>query len=305
MDIWRGHELGYMPLMLFLGEEGYSPLTGMFHQDAGISTPLWINNQSGEIYPFFNMPAAVDAFTRLVEWINLGLIEIWDGEYSPGNRFPIILYDSALLGLIQSNISYDEYTAVILPGASTIMADFYGVGGGAVATPGTDTRVFFEFLEWLTFPENHRNFVYGIEGVDYISDNDGYLIDWLDTVYSNWLGSFLFINNIMERQIVHPSQFLLDYYEKIDNVPEPVFPLQTNDRLSIGHALATDTVYSQAVTAKALRMNLLYQQLFSGSVEADAARTIIEDAFNEISNIIGIDSAERLVRQIMPSMAGD
>jgi hypothetical protein len=46
-------------------------------------------------------------------------------------------------------------------------------------------------------------------------------------------------------------------------------------------------------------MNLLYQQLFSVDLEADAARTIIEDAFNEISNIIGIDSAERLVRERM------
>jgi len=296
-DRWWGRDFGYAPLNLFLNDAGYMPLTGMFLQEAGISNPLWRNEEDGEIAAFFNIPEAINAIIRPLELRDAGLVEIWDGEQEVGDIFPTILIDSAFNSFHLLGINPDLYTMQVFPKASSAIISTLGSGGGAIASANADLSEFFRFLEWLTVVDNYRFFMFGIEGEDYLSDDMGYISELLNPDYSGWGGRMYFRNDKMLQQIFHQSQASLDYHEALDAVPLPEFPLDVDGRLSVGFELATNDAFSDAMNRIAGEMDTLLQQIYGTHIETEMARSMVEEVFERSGRVIGINLAEQLTRE--------
>ena len=294
-DILWGANMGYLPLNLFLPEAGFSSLAGMFSQEAGVATPLWLNNESGEILPFYEIPEAAEAFVRLLEWRDAGLIEIWDGVSQAEYPFPAILLDSSYTYFGSLGIERELYTIHFFEQVSAVVTG--GWAGGAIAAPGTDIRPLLNFLEWLTFPENYRLFKYGTEGVDHSLDEAGYIHELFNWSYINWQGRMFFRNDSLWYGLYPGSPAWLDHLYEQANAPLPEFPLTSRQRLDIGFALASDVMFNDAMLNRMpMYMEQLNLRLFGEYTTISEATAFTEEIFRRIADINGITAAEELVR---------
>lgn len=296
-DSLPGPIFGYLPLNFFLRDAGYSPLIGMLLQETHVPIPLWINDESGEIQGFYEIPAAVDAMLQPLVWRNAGLFEIWNGQ-ELRDIYPTILVDSAVANLHWTDFYRHNYTIIVIPPAVTYIS--YNSGHVAIAPPNADIRPFLQFLEWLTIPENYRLFMFGIEGLDYALDSEGYIVEFLNEEYHSWIGRILFNNILMQESLRHISEFDKNFIDIMYNTVTPEFPLDRETRLSISRELLNNNLYLAAINNNmASNMDFMMRRIYSIDTEVEEARYIVETTFNQISRSIAIETAENLVREAL------
>jgi len=284
------HYSGFTPLELFL--EDYTPMVGMFIQEAGVPTVLWMNNETGEMLSFNEIPDAVDAMLRPLEWRDRGLIEFWDGnrEVELGSQFPTIagnLNDTPA-------IDWGSYTMHYLAPATMAVTNS-GWGGVAIIPHSTDAEPFFSFLEWLTIPENYKLLLYGVEGVDHLRNDNGYIIEILNEHLVGWHGRSFFRNSSIERHVYNYSTEVLTFLDEIENIPHPTFPLDFQQRQEIGVQLATDRVYLDSLGNMQPIMHLLFMQIYNDRMQVNEARELVEGAFRRIGVVRGLGRAQELL----------
>jgi len=284
---------GFVPLEFFL--EGYTSLTGMFMKEVGIPTPLFINNESGEIRTFVDMPEAVDAMLRPLEWRDRGLFEFWDGDLDTelGSDFPTVAMN---LAFAPNSLDWDAYGFHLLSPTATQALNNSGWAGVAIAAPGTNTAPFFRFLEWLTVPDNFRILIYGEEGVDHTLDANGFIDEILNRRHYEWHSPRFFRNDRVWDELNYMSDVHLARIEFYNSIPLPVWPLDAQQRHAIGLQLATNYDYTSAVFGAHHVMQPLFSQIYSADMPIAEARGLVEETFRQIGAAIGgVDLAEWLL----------
>ena len=280
-------------LSLDMWMDGYSSLVGLLLHEANLSTPLWQNDATGEILPFYEIPSAVDAMIMPLLWRDRDLISFWDGNPLRSD-FPVIMLNSGYaqyyIGL--NNASYR--LRIIAPATKSIVrtSDF----NGAIALPDADIRPFLNFLEWLTIPQNYRLFRFGVRHADFFVDADNYIIHFVNDDYVFWWSKNFIDSDYMNRMHFRETEETIDLHEVLNAIEVPQFPLDYIIRQSIAVELVENEEYISALYNTARQMGLLHMQIYNDRVTVYEARDLIESAFRRISNIAGIDEAERLIR---------
>jgi len=289
---WWDVATGFLPLEFFL--EGYTSLTGMFIIESGLPTPLFMNNESGEIRTFTEMPEAVEAMLQPLEWRDRGLFEFWSGDWDAelGSEFPTIALNLAF----HPDLDLDAYGIHLLAPTATQILTNAGWGGVAVATPDTDTTPFFEFLEWLTVPDNFRILMYGEEGVDHTVNANGFVEEILNNRHYAWHGRIFFRNDDVWSKLHYLSAEQLARHEFIENIPPPVWPLDAQQRQTIARQLALNYDYTSAIFGAPHIMQPLFSQIYGGDMPIAEARGLVEETFRQIGEAIGgVDLAQWLL----------
>ena len=298
-DRYAGVRQGYMALNLFLTRAGYTSLAGMLLQMTEAFNPLWMNNETGEIKAFFNIPEAVDAMLYLLQWRQSGLMEFWDGS-EVGETFPTILVHNGFANFSDMGTNWQEYTVHIFHQPEVNLYEEMWYGGGAVAAPDTDVAEFLRFMEWLTVPENYRVFMYGVEDVDHVLNDYGVVVERLETPYIQWRGRLYFFNADLSDLVFNKCFFTQELSNAIASIPPPSLPLNQQERFDVGSALVNNRDYINAMEQLGRSMELLIDRIyFNPNITIEDARQQVIQTFETLRNIPGIDAAEILVNEML------
>ena len=280
----------FLPLEIWM--DGYTSLAGMIKRYFNQPLMLWQNDETGVIRPFYNITSATDALLTPLYWRDRELLNFWDGTYL-SHRYPVILMNSVHRFHLMVNEGLYRKRFIAPATKSRVRFTWHG---GAVALPDADVGPLFDFLEWLTIPENHELLVFGIENTDFSRHRRDDYIMYVYTEYSVWEGRWFFGNDTMWSESVRLTTVFADNVDERANMQSPQFPFDDCEIRSLAVELAGSTAYINAMHSMTYHLSNLYSQIHNSHVTIDEARDYITEAFDRIRNIDGIDEVERLIR---------
>jgi hypothetical protein len=272
----------YVGLEFFLPGMGYTSLQTVFAEWGDMDTLLWMNNETGEIHPFYNMPASREAVQRYHRWMLSGLIEHAEGRVDP-SEYPVVLVNTADLRTVNGNAVTERllgamsgYTLNVFSSPAVYYSDNTYL---AVAPRDTDVSEFLRFMEWLDDIANYRYFMYGTDGEE---DNTGCTFYFRRRVFENVLEDCPYdING-------YPQALSLDIYL--------MHPAYQHDSLTIITRMSNHLSYRQDYQRALDILNGMLVGLRNTQTETEA-NFIIDDAFDKIRSLEKIDAIERLLKE--------